>query len=169
MEDLTLSVTSIITSLSGLIIAFTIIFGFFKRTRSWFANKLAESITLKDIDSKSDVGKGFDFNDGIKEDVDIVNKKLTTEVNRITTCIDKKFNTLSESILDVERSLLRLEIVTMIDHDPTQDKIILQLYDKYKGNKYKGNSYIDFQIDNWKKQYASKEDTQQSVRKKTNK
>ena len=45
----------------------------------------------------------------------------------------------------------RLEIIAQIEHNPTDVKTILSLYDEYK--KEGGNSYMDAYVNKWKKKY----------------
>lgn len=45
----------------------------------------------------------------------------------------------------------RLEIIAQIEHNPTDVKTILSLYDEYK--KEGGNSYMDVYVEKWKKKY----------------
>lgn len=46
----------------------------------------------------------------------------------------------------------RLEIIAQVEHNPTDVKTILSLYDEYK--KEGGNSYMDMYIRKWKKKYV---------------
>lgn len=46
----------------------------------------------------------------------------------------------------------RLEIISQIEHNPTDVKTILSLYDEYKH--MGGNSYMDAYVKRWRKKYV---------------
>lgn len=77
-------------------------------------------------------------------------------IQQIKAKKDKALEKLSESIIDVKRDLLRLQILDLIHHNPDNKSAILELYDIYKSEPYNGNSYIKEVVKEWQKKKSSK-------------
>lgn len=56
-----------------------------------------------------------------------------------------------QSIIEVKRDLLRVQILDLVHHDPDNKAAILELYDIYKSAPYHGNSYIKDIIKEWQR------------------
>lgn len=59
---------------------------------------------------------------------------------------------INDKLIDIQRDLLRLQILNLVQHDPENKSAILELYDIYKSEPYNGNSYIKDIIKQWRKE-----------------
>lgn len=64
---------------------------------------------------------------------------------------DDSVKKLDDKLIDIQRDLLRLQILNLVQHDPKNKSAILELYDVYKSEPYNGNSYIKEIIKQWRK------------------
>ena len=74
----------------------------------------------------------------------------------LETKIDNQHKELEQEIndqrADLSLKLRRLEVLNMIQHNPDEEQIICQLYDKYRAEG--GNSYAVSQFEKWQEQYC---------------
>lgn len=147
-------ITSIITTISGLIISLTVILSVFKKFRLWLINKLISDVKFDDLDSKSElynIRENIENHDKVvDEKLDELNNKIDNKIEYVSEIINKR----EDSVYEIRRSLLRLEIGRLLDHDPYNRDNILKLYDEYKS--MGGNSYMKYSIDRWLKEYGNK-------------
>lgn len=108
--------------------AITTILLFLKKFRNKVITNLVNALKIDSISADSTLGKFLEH-------------RKTHEIN-----IDNRLQ-------ELEKGVLRLEIGRLIDHEPENRKLILDLYDKYKSEPYNGNSYMDGLIDEWKFKY----------------
>lgn len=76
-------------------------------------------------------------------------------IQQIKARKDNSVKKLDDKLIDIQRDLLRLQILNLIQHDPKNVSAILELYDIYKHEPYNGNSYIKEIVKAWQKKRVS--------------
>ena len=134
MEDFRL--TDIFAILSSLVVVITALAALFKKLRENLVTNMASLINVDNLNKNSSLYKTLE-----------INNQILDQVNNINLKNNDGFEKINEQFVNINKSLLRLEIVSLMDHRTNDLANIYKLYEDYKENG--GNSYIDKLMKDW--------------------
>jgi len=138
MEALDFRLTDIFAILSSLVVVVTALAALFKKLRTNLVTNMASLIDVDSLNRNSSLYKTLEINNQILDQVNNINMKN----------IDA-FDKINDQFSNINKSLLRLEILSLMDHRSNDMATIYKIYEDYKENG--GNSYIDKLIKDWEK------------------
>ena len=131
-----LGLTDIFAILSSAVVVLAALAGFFKKIRTNLITNVASLINIDKLDKNSSLYKTLEINNRILEQVNNINLRN----------IDA-FEKMNDEFVNINKSLLRLELISAMDHRTGDESNIYKLYEDYKANG--GNSYVDKLMKDW--------------------
>lgn len=136
MQDLNLSITDIFAILSSAIVVIGGLAALFRKIRTNIATNMASLINVDDLSKNSSLYKTLE-----------INNKILEQLNDINTKSINSFGKINDEFKNINRTLLRLEIISAMDHRSENEPNIYKLYQTYK--EMGGNSYVDKLMKDW--------------------
>ena len=122
--------------ISTAIVVLTAIAAFFGKIKIKIATSWASLINVDKLNRDSSLYKTLD-----------INTQILDQVNNINVKNIDAFGKINDQFSNINKSLLRLEITSLLDHRTSDHATIYKLYEDYKESG--GNSYIDKLMKDW--------------------